>query len=600
VAHVSSGVIAGRTFAQIRDVWTRNDPAQRPQLRTDLQGFLEGFPHDGVAPLAKVLLVLSLLDPPEDFARATRLMDQLPALPPGSTHDLYVIGQAKLLRVHHQPEAAFELLRPLVGKMVDSRSRGLLQEELTLDALEAHQPYEAIAYMDAWLRGATDEDRDVAEAKVSVALAGVPEAALRGSLVAMREGGADSHGYGVAIGRLVAERLAKIAIEGPDVSLARWLLELEAAARLLDEETAGQLAALATSKRGIGSVVGRTLGVVLPTSSPDLRDEVADVLRGILWGLDLAHSEGSATEVRLVTRDDAGDRTRLVASLEDVAGEGATVIITALDAKTATEALSWAASQSLSVISLAAPLEASPPAYGFVVGEDWATELARLADALAGPRADAAPLTVATVADGEDAPGLVARTSPRVSWRAPISCDAAQAHAGESRFPLAAWNKDGIHAWLVAGDPSCAADLLKGLRVLSRGGSVGLTFEASEMTERPLPGTRLVSVAAGVVPLAAAPPGDPRVADVRAMVSQTGAPARWWAALGRDAAVLAKQSLEHLPADSVSDADAIARRRADVRAGLFKAQAPLWTSEQTGFDLKGVLPRAVRTVELAR
>jgi hypothetical protein len=599
VANLASTTSAGREFARIREKWTHNDPAERVALRADLEAFTKHFPRDGLVPLAQVYRILSLMDPPDDYPLAGRLLDAQEPPPHGSTRDLYTIAEAKLLRMRHEPEAAFDLLRPLVGKMIESRARGLLQEELTLDALESHQPYEAIAYMDAWLRGATEEDRQAAEAKVAVALAGVPQAALRGSLVAMREGGA-SHGYGVAIGRLVAERLAKAAIEGSDVSLARWLLDVETVSRMLDEETAGQLAALATSKRGIGSVAGRTLGVVLPTSSAGLRDEAADVLRGILWALEVARGDGGADAIRLVTRDDVGDGARLVASLEDVAGEGATVIITALDAKTAAAALAWGANQSLSIITLASPPVRPPPPYGFVVGEDWSAELEVLATALAGPGTGGQrPLDVATVADEEDGPSLSAVASSRVAWRPPVSCDTALVHAGESRFPVATWAKEGVHSWLVAADPACAAELLLGVGGGGRG-TVALTLEASEIVERSHPGTRVVSATTGVVPLALAPSGDPRVADVRAMTARTGAAPRWWAAVGRDAAVLARQALAELPTDTITDPDGIARRRAQLRAALLGARASLWTSERNGFDEAGVLNRTIRTQDLTR
>jgi len=619
-ASLSDTTGASRDFERIRVAWGRNDPAERPELRREIEAFCAAHPNDGVTPLARIYWALSLMDPPADWPQAERRLGDLSPPRPGSAHDLYIVAVAKLRRFHHHPDAAFELLRPLVGTIVDVRGRALLQEELTFDALEAREPYEAIAYMDAWLRGASEEDRQASEAKVAVALGAVPEAALRGSLQAMRTSAkaGQSHGYGIAIERLVGERLGQIAVERGDASLARWLLDPDAEAPSLGEEVAVALGQLATSRRGIGSVAGRTVGLVLPTTSTDLRDEAADVLRGVLWALEIGgEASGQASPaqaVRLVTRDDGGDPGRVRAGLEEVAGEGASVIITALDGDASEQALEWAASSTLNVIVLATPRslktrpDAPRAASGFSVGESWSAELRVLAAALAvheagTPRPGTTRRTltdrVATLADSEAASSLVeAAATPGAPWESPLSCDTALKTAGESRFPLAAWEHAGVQRWLVAGSTACAEDLFRGIGRSSRRGVIGLTLEASEVVARPVAGLRLVTAAAGVVPLGSSPPEDPRAVDVRALVARTGARPAWWTALGRDAAVLARMALSSLPLDSTSDVDEIARRRAVVRQALVDARAPLWTSDHEGFDATRNLPRSIRLVDL--
>jgi hypothetical protein len=604
VASLADTTAAGRAFEHILVAWVRNEPGERPQLRHDLDAFVTSFPTDGLAPLARVYLILSLMDPIADWAQAERRLESMIPPLPGSARDLFLIAQAKLLRYHHQPDAAFELLRPIVGKMVDSRARALLQEELTFDALEAREPYEAIAYMDAWLRGATEEDREPSEAKVAVALGAVPEAALRGSLQAMRESAraGQSHGYGIAIERLVAERLAQIAMERGDATLARWLLDPEAGGVPLPEEVTATLGRLATSRRGIGSVAGRTVGLVLPTSSDELRDEAADVLRGVLWALEIARDNSSHdVPIRLVTRDDGGDPARLRESLEEVAGEGASVIITALDARAAQDALEWGTASSLAVIVLAEPAKRGPviaATSGFSVGEDWTSELAALAGNLSVSRPAS---QIAMIADAEAAASLVdAMSGPDKLEPAPFSCDAPLPSAGESRFPLESWERDGVQRWIVAGSTSCAEDLFRGLARHARRGVIGLSLEAAETRARPTAGFRLVTAAAGVVPVDVANADDPRVADVRAMVKRTGAPPAWWAALGHDAAVLAKASIITLPLDTTADPVEISRRHLATHQALLDAKAPLWTSEQSGFDARRSLPRVIRVVELSR
>ncbi len=559
VASLAETAAAGRAFERLRAAWLRNDPGERARLRQQLEAFVQAFPADGVTPIVRLYWGLSMMDSPADWAQAERRLAETQKPPPGSARDLYLVAAAKILRHHHQPDAAVELLRPIIGKVLDGRARGLLQEELTFDALEAREPYEAIAYMDAWLRGATEEEREATQGKVAVALGAVPEAVLRGSLTAMRAGaqGAETRGYGAAIQRLIAERLGQIAVEHGDATLARWLLDPHAAAPLLGDDASGALGQLATSKRGIGSVAGQTVGLVLPTSSAELRDEAVEVLRGVLWALGIGRDDADPEgAVRLVTRDDGGEPARLPASLEEVAGEGASVVLTALDAETAKQALSWGAATSFNVIALAMPAHAKDEEMvtgptGFTVGEDWSSELAVLERALGaasgGPSAaPAAP--IATMADREDVPGLsAAEGGPGSSWRAPVSCDSVASRAGESRFPLVAWDRAGVHRWLVAGSPACADDLLRGLRGHPRWGTVALSLEASGASARPPAGIRLVSAATGIVPLASADPDDPRVSDERAMVARTGAPAGWWAALGHDAAILARAALASLP-----------------------------------------------------
>jgi hypothetical protein len=72
----------------------------------------------------------------------------------------------------------------------------------------------------------------------------------------------------------------------------------------------------------------------------------------------------------------------------------------------------------------------------------------------------------------------------------------------------------------------------------------------------------------------------------------------WWAALGRDAGILARQAVSVLPSNTTADPKAVAQRHAIVAAALGRAQAPLWTTEASGFAGQRVLSRSLRVVEL--
>ena len=96
-----------------------------------------------------------------------------------------------------RPAPAFELLRRLAGKIVDPQVFELFQREITLDAVASHQNYEAIAYMDSWLRNADEDDREVARAEIPKALRAMPTDVLENSLRAMRANETPS-GYGTS------------------------------------------------------------------------------------------------------------------------------------------------------------------------------------------------------------------------------------------------------------------------------------------------------------------------------------------------------------------------------------------------------------------
>ena len=115
----------------------------------------------------------------------------------------------------------------------------------------------------------------------------LPKEVLVGALQAMRTQRA-SLGYGVDIERILAARLVQMATTSGDAELARMLLDPDAGALVVGGDAGMELGELATSRRGLNVVEGRTIGLLLPTESPGLRDESADVLRGRDVGARLA------------------------------------------------------------------------------------------------------------------------------------------------------------------------------------------------------------------------------------------------------------------------------------------------------------------------
>jgi hypothetical protein len=418
----------------------------------------------------------------------------------------------------------------------------------------------------------------------------------------------------------------EIATTSGDAELARILLDPDAGPLVVTGDAGVELGELATSRRGLNVVEGRTIGLLLPTESPGLRDESADVLRGVMWALglprgvrttDTAHTPGApdagatvtrpqcaaleaapaldepapVEQVRLVTRDDAGSADRTETSLDELAGEGAAVIVAGLDAQTATRALRWGGAHGVAVVTLVPPLEAAAAGGGFVLGE----LRSNVVDALARAAPELGAAGVAAVVDASEvtASGTAGGRTGGLTLLPAVSCDVAAARAGDPRFPLQAWTRAGTHAWLVTGSPSCGRDLVGELSATHARGLVALTLEAAALPVHAA-GLRVVSASAGVVPESAA--GDTRDDELRRFAATLGS-LSWWTALGRDAATLARIAVRQLPTDTASEAREVADRRTRARSLFGSSRARLWTTESTGWQDDHTMKRTICAVD---
>lgn len=639
VPALASSPAAADFFAGLRDAWRKPDLVPPAVLRASIETFLRRWPNDGLAPLARVYLALVALDL-GDFAAADEAITVDAFVPAGTTRDLWTVACARRARLKGNAEEALGLLRPLVGKNVDPVTRSVFEKELTLAALATHRDYEAISYMDAWLRAASEEDADVTRATVAKLVEQVQKDVLVGSLEAMRAQ-RTTLGYGVEIERILSKRLVEIATTSGDAELARLLLDADGGALVVAGDAGTELGELATSRRGVHVVEGRTLGLLLPTELPALRDEAADVLRGVMWALGLprgvraglvpaedagappvklsatgaksrdastaiarqacapledaptASEPGPDDGIRLVTRDDAGSIDRTEGALDELVGEGASVVVAGLDPVTSSRALAWGASHRVTVVTLVPP-DGAPPAsdFAFVLGEARADVVAMLAHAAPALAAS----SVAPVVDASDVATFPAQGGALgpLTVTTPVSCDIPAARAGDPRFPIGIWTRERTHAWLVTGSPACAMDLLGELGSTHGQGVLGFTLEAAA-TPAHAASLRVVSAAAGVVP--SVPSGDPRAEEVRRFSAALGA-VGWWTALGRDAATLARVALAAMPEGTVSDPKAVATLHATARAGFSGARARLWTSESAGWTPARNIARTVCAVDV--
>src|SRR5262249_40976983 len=153
-----------------------------------------------------------------------------------------------------------------------------------------------------------------------------------------------------------------------------------------------------------------------------------------------------------------GDPNRTEIALEELGGEGAAIVLAALDPSTAERAIAWAEAHQMPMIALAPPSLSRPLQWSFVLGQSRDEELGVIADDLAArkvPKAAVVASAPTSILEGRGFPLFLP----------PAPCNAELVHAGDPRFPLADWDKQGARAVLVAGPVECARDVIRELGI---------------------------------------------------------------------------------------------------------------------------------------
>jgi hypothetical protein len=150
-------------------------------------------------------------------------------------------------------------------------------------------------------------------------------------------------------------------------------------------------------------------------------------------------------------------------------------------------------------------------------------------------------------------------------------------------------------AVVITGDARCAREVA--LEAASSGfrPTLVLALEGAEAREGLL-GLPAVGIGAGRFPLGLSP----EEGSGRAALPHFRSAPTWYAALGRDAALLAAGALAELPAEDVDDAAAVERRHEKAREALGRVRAPLWTTDARGFEGKLVVERVLVASEVPR
>ncbi len=619
IAHVASSQAAVRAWADVRRSWDRGEEGRPARVVPLLEDFIAHYPSDGLVPVAWASIA-ALEEERGDHTAAAKALAKIADLPDGTTRDLRDIVAAKRLRLQGDAEGALRLLRPLEGKVVDSYALGLFLEEEARAAVAAQRSTEALAALDAWLSGEGGEDHEAVRDTVVRLLATLPNEALEEAYRDFRSKNGDRRSpFGAELRRAIANQLAAIALARGDAELARRLLEGDEAT---DDDS---LRGLAGQAKSLAHVEGRTVGVLLPTGTLASRERAAAALAGLAFALEATGYDGSNAQeepekkefsalrapFRLVSREydpSKGEAASLETLLDGLAADGVAVVVGGFDGGTAATLARWGRERGIPTVLFTPPEGApiAPDSLNFLVGTPVAAELAALVEALSG-HGGARDGSVPAVYIGDATGG--ARNAELAAVEAllvaaPVDCYLPPGPAGTPTFPVATAERQSVRTWFVAGMPACLATLGDDLvwytrfRTEATRPLVATTLSAG-VRSVPLLGKsplyRILTVAAGRMPIAADAPelkSDPELAR---FVTIAAAPPSYWAALGRDAGMLLRPALLPLPTTDTREPSEVAIRWKTVATGLGRAQTPLWTTDATGFH-DHRLPRALRVI----
>ncbi len=594
LVRIASSAEAQQGFSELQRLWASKERLDIVDLEQRFRQFAILHSRDPLVPVIHAYLAILLAEQSRtsEAAALVALYSQEPA---GATRDLFDVVKAYVMRKGGRAADALALLQPIAGKIIDAAARALLLEELSMAALEGHADYEAIGYFDAWLIGTTGVDHERARERIKELLVKLPTVVLVSAYQVMRStnkagvrAGQKGAGYSKEIRILVAERLSSLAVEDGDTVLARWLLDPNAGTTPASLQLQPGLGELAASHRGIRAIEGRSVGLLLPSAGLGRLTEAADVLRGMSFALGLPDPKA---RTRLVVREGGVQVKQMQQALEELAGEGVSVIVAGFDPETAGRALAWGDATNIAVVALVPPLVPRTLRHGFQIGEAVHPQLRVLDEGWkrSMPKKRVVFLSATRTPDLE----LTAIDEPPIDRALPCEDDLDEG-LRESK-PAAYW---------VSGPIGCTTDLLRQLVRIGkeRSGLGDITLGTTlESFGAQIPsGVRLsqLTIGAGILPTTPAGADAALVAEIRGYTERYGLTPNYWASLGHDVGALAQRAMRPLPDDRTTSDEAVYLRRALVEAGIMAAQAPLWSTDARGFASQRILSRTLHVVEV--
>jgi hypothetical protein len=485
----------------------------------------------------------------------------------GAVPDFAEVVRAYALLRESKADAAWDVLEPLAGKIVDADERLVFGEMRLRAAASAHSYARALGAAQELLAEAPAETQSAFQDLIRELFRTAPKVDLVESLARLeqREPGADAPSRAREwLTRMLRERLVALAVREKDAALARRLLDSAPAA--LRASASGSALLGIAGGRIAPLILGRSVGVALSLGSAETRRRSASLVLGLLRGLGLPPALSEPGAVHLISQDDGGSSAGTEEALRALAAQGAAILVAGVDPPSAEIAARFAEENAIPVVLTEPPASIGEPLHdAFVIGESSATEQAAI-DAELSRR------------------GLlrVARVG-----RLGEACDVPLQNAGSARFSVQEWRRERASALVVLGPAACAEDVARELRSLAFEPELVLGLEAAEFVYATDAPRARFAVGAGAFPSA-----------VRLDAADNPAlpPHDWYEALGHDAALLAKAALDGFPDRRVDDGRAVRELHLRAERAFGAAQATLWTSDARGFSGAHALPRTLKIV----
>ena len=446
-ASLSASADAQASFRNLRAAWFSGSTNERRKLEPDLRRFLVRFPSEEPSDMVRVLLAFDCVS--RGSLQEARVLIAQVRVSVGAVHDFARVAEAYALLRESKPDAAWSVLEPLAGKIVDSDER-LVFSELRLRAAASARRFTnaAQAAAEELLTEAPSEGRAALEELVREQFQPAGKADLVEALASLERGPADESQNAQArewLRKLLRERLVAIAVREKDAALARSLLDTAPAA-LRASSTGSALVGIAGGVQSRPLISGRAIGVALSLGNAEVRRRSASLAAGLARGLRASPGVASAapaTRVQLITQDDGGNSAGTLEALRELAAEGAAILVAGLDAESADIAAQFAEENAIPVLLVYPPETwAGPLSSAFVLGESSSSEQAAI--------------------DAE----LSRRGLQRIArvGRLGEACDGVAETAGGSRFSVQQWRRNRVSAVLVLGSAACASDVARDLR----------------------------------------------------------------------------------------------------------------------------------------
>ena len=568
-ATLANSASAQTKFRALRAAWFAGSTSERRRLEPELRDFLVRYPNDEQSDMVRVLVAFDSVS--RGALQEARVLIAQVREHVGSVRDFAQVAEAYARLRDSKPDAAWEVLEPLSGKIIDPDER-LLYGELRLRAAAAARRYErALLAAGELLAEAPPDARAGLEELVREQFQAAPKTALVESLRAFPAADADESPTAVArewLRRMVRERLIALAVKERDASLARTLLD-SAPAALRASAAGSALVGIAGGAQSAPLILGRSLGVALSLGNADSRRRSASLSAGLLRGLGLPDALAKPGAVHLISHDDGGTAVGMVEALRELSAEGAAILVAGVDGPGADAAARFAEENGIAVVLLQPPATVPGPyRNAFLLGASSSDEQAAI--------------------DAE----LSRRGLQRVArvGRSGEPCDVAPGIAGGPRFGVEQWRRDRVAALLVLGPAACASDVTRDLRSVGFAPELVLGLEAAEFVYSSDAPPARFAIGAGNFPNAHRP--DAASNSVLPLVD-------WYEAMGHDAALLARTALRDFPDGRVDDVAAVRELHSRAEKALESARAALWTSDSLGFPESHVLSRNLTVVSPA-